>query len=192
MMMGQSIVLSEIETEVPLENNDPAYQKFLLQQNEERIMDAGFISVVEIGQYFMTKDNGEQFYAKACREYSHKKKLPDEQNSSNQPNQSQSQSVIDQGNVITNKTCLLLKVKRSRFQEIKVKSSHEELCSSDRSGQPDITHDVTNVQTCPSEEDKNVRVEQTHDRSGQPDKHNVAVQDNPEVYREIKTLNTDN
>ena len=32
-------------------------------------MDAGFPSVVEIGQYFMTKDNGEQFYAKACREY---------------------------------------------------------------------------------------------------------------------------
>ena len=31
-------------------------------------MDAGFFSVVEIGQYFMTKDNGEQFYAKACRE----------------------------------------------------------------------------------------------------------------------------
>ena len=23
----------------------------------------------EIGQYFMTKDNGEQFYAMACREY---------------------------------------------------------------------------------------------------------------------------
>ena len=32
-------------------------------------MDAGFLSVVEIGEYFMTKDNGEQFYAKACREY---------------------------------------------------------------------------------------------------------------------------
>ena len=32
-------------------------------------LDAGFIHVVEIGQYFMTKDNGEQFYAKACREY---------------------------------------------------------------------------------------------------------------------------
>ena len=29
-------------------------------------MDAGLISVV--GQYFMTKANGEQFYAKACRE----------------------------------------------------------------------------------------------------------------------------
>ena len=43
---------------------------------------------------------------------SHKKKLLDKQNSSNQPNQSQNQSVIDQGNLITRKACLLLKVKR--------------------------------------------------------------------------------
>ena len=82
MVMGQSIVISEIKTEVPLENDDPAYQNFLLQQYEERIerlsqpdklskfcMDAGFLSVVEIGQYFMTKDTGEQFYAVACRKY---------------------------------------------------------------------------------------------------------------------------
>ena len=81
-LMGQSIVLSEIKAEVPLENDDPAYQNLLLQRFEERIkslsqtdrlskfcMDAGFISVVEIGQYFMTKDIGEQFCAKACREY---------------------------------------------------------------------------------------------------------------------------
>ena len=81
-LMGQSIVLSEIKAEVPLENDIPAYQNLLLQRYEERIkslshtdrvskfcMDAGFISVVEIGQYFMTKDTGEQFYAKACREY---------------------------------------------------------------------------------------------------------------------------
>ena len=81
-VMGQSIVLSEIKTEVPLENDDPAYQNFMLQRYEERIeslsqtdrvsefcMDAGFLSVVEIGQYFMTIDTGEQFYAKACREY---------------------------------------------------------------------------------------------------------------------------
>ena len=65
-VMGQSIVLSAIKTEVPLENGDPAYQNFLLQQSEERIeqlsqqdrlskfcMDAGFLSVVENGQYFM-------------------------------------------------------------------------------------------------------------------------------------------
>ena len=81
-VMGQSIVLSEIKKEVPLENDDPACQNFQLQRYEERIerlsqtdrvskfcMDAGFLSVVEIGQYFMTEDNGEQFYAKACREY---------------------------------------------------------------------------------------------------------------------------
>ena len=81
-VMGQSIVLSEIKTEVLLESDDPAYQNFLLQRYEERIerlsqtdrvskfcTDAGFISVVEIGQYFMTKDTREQFFAKACREY---------------------------------------------------------------------------------------------------------------------------
>ena len=32
MVMGQSVVLSEIKTEVPLENDDPAYQNFLLQR----------------------------------------------------------------------------------------------------------------------------------------------------------------
>ena len=80
-VMGQSIVLSEIKAEIPLDNDDPADQNFLLQRYEERIkslshtdrvsqfcMDAGFLSVVEVGQYFMTKDNGEQFYAKACCE----------------------------------------------------------------------------------------------------------------------------
>ena len=64
-VMGQSIVHSAIKTEVLLENDDPAYQNFLLQQYEERIerlsqqdkvskfcMDAGFLSVVESGQYF--------------------------------------------------------------------------------------------------------------------------------------------
>ena len=44
----------------------------------------------------------------------------------------------------------------------------------------------------PSEENKNVGVEQTHDRSGQLDRHNVAVQDDPEVHHEIKMLNIDN
>ena len=76
-LMGQSIVLSEIKTKVPLENDDPAYQNFVLQQHEERIarlsqqdkvskfcMDAGFLHVVEIGQYFMTKDTEEQFFAR--------------------------------------------------------------------------------------------------------------------------------
>ena len=56
----------------------------------------------------------------------------------------------------------------------------------DRSGQLDITQDVIGVQTCPSEENKNVGVEQTHDRSGQLDERSDAVQ------HEIKMLNTDN
>ena len=77
-------MVSAIKTEVPLESDDPAYQNFLLQQYEERIeklsqqdrlsefcMDAGFLSVVENGQYFMTKDTGylTQFNTVACREY---------------------------------------------------------------------------------------------------------------------------
>ena len=86
----------------------------------------------------------------------------------------------------------VVKGETSRSQEISEKSFHEELCSSERSGQPDRTQDVIGVQTCPSEENKNVRVEQTHDRSGQPDKHTVAVQDDLEVYHGAKTLNTDN
>ena len=34
-------------------------------------MDAGFLSVVEVGQYFMTKDTGDftKFHTVACREY---------------------------------------------------------------------------------------------------------------------------
>ena len=83
-LMGQSIVLSEIKAEVPLENDIPSHQNLLLQQYQERIkllsqeskvskfcMDAGFEHVVEVGQYFMTKDTGDftQFHAVACREY---------------------------------------------------------------------------------------------------------------------------
>ena len=63
-VMGQSIVLSQIKTEVPLENDDhPAYQIFLLQRFEEKIeilsqedkvgkicLDAGSLSYVESGQ----------------------------------------------------------------------------------------------------------------------------------------------
>ena len=79
--------------------------------------------------------------------------------------------------------------KTSRSQEISVNSFNEELCSSDRSGQLGITQDVISDQTRSSEDSKSLNVEQTHDRSGQPDKHIVAVQDDPEVYHEPETLN---
>ena len=86
-MVGQSsssLVLSVIKTEVLLDCDDLARKDLLLQQCGERVeklsqhdklskfcMDAGFLNVVEIGQYFMTKDTAEfsQFHAVACREY---------------------------------------------------------------------------------------------------------------------------
>ena len=92
-LLGQSIKLSAIKTEVPLDSDDPANQNFLLQQYEERIerlsqqdklskfcMDAGFLNVVGIGQYFRTKDTADlsQFHAVACREYT----LPGEDSTS--------------------------------------------------------------------------------------------------------------
>ena len=95
-VMGQSsssLVLSVIKTEVPLDCDDPANEHFLLQQYGERIeklsqqdklskfcKDAAFLSVVENGQYFMTKDTADlsQFHAVACREYT----LPREEEAS--------------------------------------------------------------------------------------------------------------
>ena len=117
-----------------------------------------------------------------------KEKLLDKQHSSNQPNQFQIQTVIYQGKLGITQDVIR---KTSRSQEISVNSFNEELCSSDRSGRPGITQDVISVQAC-SSEDKSLNVEQTHDRSGQLDKHIVAVQDDPEVYHEAETLNIDN
>ena len=74
------------------------------------------------------------------------------------PNQSQNQSVIDQGNLITNTKCLLMKAKHPWSREISVNSFNEELCSSDRSGQPGITQDVISVQACSSEDSKSLNV----------------------------------
>ena len=66
---SSSFVQSVIKREVPLDCDDFARKDLLLQQNGERIeklsqqdklskfcMDARFLNVVEIGQYFMTKD----------------------------------------------------------------------------------------------------------------------------------------
>ena len=70
---SSSLVLCVIKTEVPLDC-DLAHKDLLFEQYGERIgklsqqdklskicMDAGFLSVVENGQYFMTKDIGEIF-----------------------------------------------------------------------------------------------------------------------------------
>ena len=107
-----------------------------------------------------------------------------------QPTQPIPKPICDRSGQLDNKHEVFVdKGETSWSREIKEKSSHEELCSSDRSGQPDITPSVIRAQTNLSEE---IRVEQTHDRSGQPDEHEIALRAAPEVHREITTLNTDN
>ena len=83
-LMGQSIVLGEIKAEVLLQNENPLNHQILWQQYIERIeslspeskvsrfcLEAGFMRIVEVGQYFMTKDTCDfrQFRSVACREY---------------------------------------------------------------------------------------------------------------------------
>ena len=83
-LMGQSIVLGEIKAEIPLQNENSLNHQLLWQQYEERIKslspeskvsrfckEAGLMRVVEVGQYFVTKDTGilRQFRSVACREY---------------------------------------------------------------------------------------------------------------------------
>ena len=83
-LIGQSNVLGEIKAEIPLQNENPLNHQILWQQYIERIeslspeskvsrfcMEAGFMRIVEVGQYFVTKDTGVffQFRSVACREY---------------------------------------------------------------------------------------------------------------------------
>ena len=83
-LMGQSIVLGVIKAEVPLQNGDSMNHQILWQQYIQRIeslspeskvsrffKEAGFMRVVEVGQYLVTKDTGNsrQFRSVACREY---------------------------------------------------------------------------------------------------------------------------
>ena len=82
---SSSFVPSVIKTNVPLNNDDPTLKELLLQRYGERIeklsqqdklskfcTDEGFLTVVEVGQYFMTRDPEDfsQFTdAVACREH---------------------------------------------------------------------------------------------------------------------------
>ena len=83
-LMGLSIVLGEIKVEILLQNENPLNHQILWQQYIERIesfspeskvsrfcMEPRFMRIVEVGQYFMTKDTSDfrQFRSVACREY---------------------------------------------------------------------------------------------------------------------------
>ena len=81
-MVGQSIVFGEIKAEAPaqdeeLEDAKIIMQKYFQQVNsfspENRLSkfckEAGFMSVVEVGQYFVTRNASEFQHTVACREH---------------------------------------------------------------------------------------------------------------------------
>ena len=83
-LMGQSNVLGEVKAETPVHEEDPRNDQIIWQQYiqpgeslspENRISnffkEAGFLRVVEAGQYFVTKDTSDfrQFNSVACREH---------------------------------------------------------------------------------------------------------------------------
>ena len=68
-LMGQSIVLGEVKAEAPLQNENPMNDQTIWQQYFQQVeslspenkvsklcKEAGFMRVVEVGQYFVTKD----------------------------------------------------------------------------------------------------------------------------------------
>ena len=83
-LVGQSIDLGEVKAEAPLHNENSMNDHFLWQQYIQQVeslspenkvskfcKEAGFMCVVEVGQYFVTKNTGslKQFRSVACREY---------------------------------------------------------------------------------------------------------------------------
>ena len=79
---GQSIVLGEIKAEAPARNEELEDAKIILQKYFQQVnslspenrlskfcKEAGFMSVVEVGQYFVTRNASEFLHTVACREY---------------------------------------------------------------------------------------------------------------------------
>ena len=71
-LVGQSIVLGEVKAETLVHDEDPKNDQIIWQQHiqqieslspENRVIkfckEAGFMRVLEIGQYFVTKDTGD-------------------------------------------------------------------------------------------------------------------------------------
>ena len=81
-LVGQSIVLGEIKAEAPARNEELEDAKIILQKYFQQVnslspdnrlskfcKEAGFMSVVEVGQYFVTRNASEFQHTVACREY---------------------------------------------------------------------------------------------------------------------------
>ena len=81
-LVSQSIVLGEIKAEVPAHDEEPRDAQIVLQQYFQQVeslspenrlskfcKEAGFMCVVEVGQYFVTRNASEFQHTIACREY---------------------------------------------------------------------------------------------------------------------------
>ena len=79
---GQSIVLGKIKAEAPAREEEPRDAKIILQKYFQQVKslspenrlskfckEAGFMSVVEVGQYFVTRNASEFLNTVACLEY---------------------------------------------------------------------------------------------------------------------------
>ena len=80
-LVGQSIVLGEIKAEVPAHDEEPREDQIILQQYFQQVeslspenrlskfcREAGFMRVVEVGQYFVTRNASEFQQTVACRQ----------------------------------------------------------------------------------------------------------------------------
>ena len=81
-LVGQSVVLGEIKAEVLVHDEEPRDDQIILQQDVQQVKslspenrlskfckEAGFMRVVEVGQYFVTRNAGEFQQTLVCREY---------------------------------------------------------------------------------------------------------------------------
>ena len=79
---GQSIVLGDIKAEVPAHDEELEDAEIMLQKYYQQVeslspenrmskfcKEAGYMSVVEVGQYFVTRNASEFLHTVACREY---------------------------------------------------------------------------------------------------------------------------
>ena len=86
---GESFVLGKIKAEVPVQDKGLEDAKILLQNYYQQVnslspenrldkfcKEAGFMSVVEVGQYFVTRNVSEFVHAVACHEYTHPRADP--------------------------------------------------------------------------------------------------------------------
>ena len=80
-LVGQSIVLGEIKAEVPAHDEEPREDQIVWQQYIQQVeslspenrlskfcKEAGFMRVVEVGQYFVTRNASEFQHTRACRD----------------------------------------------------------------------------------------------------------------------------